>query len=70
MSGHALSTVIEVSNSDSAHFSSYHTRLSVSNEETKLVWSIPDRLLRNEGLLTGILDEFMDEFRERSGGNS
>lgn len=59
-------TVIEVSNSDSAHFTRRHTRLSVSNKEAKLVWSIPDRLLRNEGLRDRILDEFMDEFSERS----
>lgn len=57
---------VEASNSDPDYFIRSHTRLSMVNDEVKVVWAIPDRLMRNEGLLMMILDELVDEFRERS----
>lgn len=58
---------LEVSNSDPWHFMHHHTRVSLCSDDVNVVWTIPDRLVRNEGLLIQILAELVVEFQEKAG---
>ena len=56
---------ISASNEDPEHFYRCHTKVTIANDKATVVWTIPDRLLRNPTIHAAILDELMEEFREQ-----
>lgn len=55
---------LRVTDSDDDDFVQQLTKIEASEQDVKVQWKIPNRLVRNPDLLHGVIDELLAELHE------